>query len=184
TPSNYMLRFNANSYVEGRVYRRANAPTLPNVSVPNLPQRGSVNVGGNTITLQGGDYSEIRMTNRNGVLRLGDPNSAEPIEYVFRDSTFNNGRVEILGPVKIYFTSAFSIKSGFSFGNENRPEDLQIFVTSGELDVQSGGLLSARLVAPNSGVTFRGNFRGTLVACYLNIYGNGVAFTLPPIITQ
>jgi type II secretory pathway pseudopilin PulG len=181
-PSNYLFRFNANSYLDGKLYRRANPPDFPTVVLPTgLSVFGGVTVGNQTVTLASGDYSNISLNNNNSVLRLGTPGATEPIDYIFRGANFNNGRIEVLSPVRVFFPSGFNI-NGVIIGDVNQPEKLEIQVANGGVNMNSQSTLAARLVAPNSNVQLNGTFRGSLIARTLTVNGNGVAFTLPPII--
>lgn len=185
-PANYLFRFNANSYLDGKVFRRANPPEFPVVTLPTgLPTRGSVDLKSNSSpparTLIGGDYSSIAINADNNIIRLGVANSTEPVEYIFRNANFNKGRIEIIGPARLYFPNGFNV-SGTVVGNIDNPGLLEIEVASGSVNVNSSGTLAARLTAPASTVSLNGIFRGTLIARELRVNGNGVAFTLPPII--
>ncbi len=185
-PSNYLFRFNANSYLDGKVFRRANPPVFPTVTLPTgLPSRGSIDLKSNsnppTVTLLGGDYSSISIGADNNIIYVGVAGATEPTEYIFRNVNLNKGRIVPLGPVKISFPNGFNVSSAV-FGDVNQPELLRIEVINGSVNVNSGGTLSARLTAPNSTVSLNGIFRGTLIATELKVNGNGVAFTLPPII--
>lgn len=186
TPSNYLFRFNANSYLDGKVYRRANPPEFPVVTMPTgLVSQGSIDLKSNsnpqTVTLAGGDYSSISMGGDNNIIYVGVAGATEPTQYIFRNANLNKGQIIPLGPVVITFPNGFNVSAAV-FGDVNHPELLQIEVITGSVNVNSGGTLSARLIAPNSTVSLNGIFRGTLIAKELKVNGNGVAFTLPPII--
>jgi hypothetical protein len=155
---------------------------MPVVVLPTgLPVFGSVTVGNQIVVLQGGDYSGITLNNNGSVLRLGTPGATQPTDYIFRNANLNNGKIEVLGPVRVFFNSGFNI-NGVTMGNANQPELLEIQVVSGGVNMNSQSSLNSRLIAPNSNVQLNGNFRGSLIAKQLTVNGNGVAFTLPPII--
>lgn len=186
TPANYLFRFNANSYLDGKVYRRANPPAFPVVTLPTgLPNRGSVDLKSNsnppTVTLLGGSYSNVSMSADNNIIYLGVAGSTEPTKYIFGNVNLNKGQIIPVGPVILSFPNGFNVNAAV-MGNVNQPELLQIEVISGNVNVNSNGTLAARLIAPNSTVSLNGIFRGTLIAKELKVNGNGVAFTLPPII--
>lgn len=186
TPANYLFRFNANSYLDGKVYRRSNPPAFPVVTLPTgLPNRGSIDLKSNsnppTPTLLPGNYSNVSIGGDNNIIYLGVAGATEPSRYIFGNVNLNKGRIIPVGPVILSFPNGFNV-NGAVMGNVNQPELLQIEVITGSVNVNSGGTLAARLVAPNSTVTLNGIFRGTLIAKELKVNGNGVAFTLPPII--
>jgi len=137
------------------------------------------------LTLLSGYYENVSMGADNNTLYLGVAGSTTPTVYRFGNFNFNKGKIKVLGPVELYFSGGFNVSAGI-FGNgpevgvPAQPELLKILVTSGSVNVNSGGAMYAQLVAPSSTVTINGTFQGSLVANDLKINGNGVAFTLPP----
>jgi len=184
SPSNYTFRFNANSYLAGKVYRRADPPSIPTVTIPTgLTNMGSIDLKRNdpVATLLPGKYTSVSMGDSGNVVRLGIAGSTEPSVYLIENLNLNKGRVEILGPVVLTVPSGFTVGAAV-FGNVSDPGLLQINVVAGGATVNSGGTLHARLVAPSSTVTINGNFSGSLIAKELKVNSNGVTFTLPPIV--
>lgn len=184
TPSTYSFRFNANSYLEGKVYRRANPPEFPEVILPvGLPSMGNIDMKSDTppTNLAPGRYSSVSMGSDSNILRLGVAGSEEPTVYQFDNANFNKGAIEMLGPVVLYFPNGFNL-SQVVMGDVDQPQLLEIQVATGSVNVNSSGTLASRLIAPSSTVSLNGVFRGTLIAKELKVNGNGVAFTLPPII--
>lgn len=181
TPTNYTVKLTKSAYIEGKIYRRADPPPAP--AVPTVPT--DLVVRTNTLSgvfqtnIPAGVYSNrITMNNTNSVLRLG---AAGPLvsQYVFVGNTWNKGRVEILGPVEIYFRDGFDNK-GVIFGSSNNvaaftAAPLVINVMTNAVDITGGGAVYASMWAANSAVTI-GNasfFYGSIYARTLTVSPGG-----------
>lgn len=182
TPTNYTVKLTKSAYIEGKIYRRADAPPPPAVPVvpTGLPVYTNTISGAFTNTILPGVYSNrITMNTTNSLLRLGVAGSGSVAQYVFSGNTWNKGRVEILGPVEIYFLSGFDNK-GVTFGNSNSialgsTTSLRINVMTNAVDITGGGSVFASLWAANSAVTV-GNasfFYGSLYAQTLTVSPGG-----------
>lgn len=179
SPSNYRLNIDGSAYIEGKIFRRATAPPLPSVTVPTgLTNFGSVS---GSRTLPPGEYTSVT-ANGSDVINIGDPNATTPQQYIFDALNLNSGaRINVLGPVIVTMTTNPSI-SGI-FGNSAHPEYLQLNVSvGGNFNMNSSAALYAKLVAPYSNVTLNNIFVGSVVANSLTVNGNGISFTLPPVI--
>jgi len=111
------------------------------------------------------------------VLRLGTPGSTT--QYIFAGNTWSKGRVEVLGPVEIFFLDGFDNK-GVVFGSSNNivagsTATLRMNVMTNSVDITGGGAVYASLWAANSAVTV-GNasfFYGSMYASTLTVAPNG-----------
>ena len=94
-------------------------------------------------------------------------------QYIFSGHFFNSGRVEILGPVEIYFTSGWT-NSGVVFGSTNTQGQLRINVLGGDVDIKSGGALYGNIWATNAiAVGNRGILFGNIYAQTLTVAPDG-----------
>jgi hypothetical protein len=95
-------------------------------------------------------------------------------QYVFGSGTWSRGRVEILGPVEIYFTAGFN-NTGTIFGSTNTVALTAINIMSGDVGISSDGAVFATMLALESNVNVgnRGTFVGSLSANTLNVAPNG-----------
>jgi len=177
TPTNYTIKLTKSAFIEGKIYRRADPPPPP--PPPVLPQGLTVYtnaVTGNPATnLPSGVYTNtINVSTAAAVLRLGIEGSQVASQYVFGAGTWSRGRVEILGPVEIYFTAGFN-NTGTIFGSTNTVALTTINVMSGNVGISSDGAVFATMLALDSNVNVgnRGTFVGSLSANTLNVAPNG-----------
>ena len=180
TPNNYTVKLTKSAYIEGKIYRRADAPPPPPVPIvpSGLPVFTNSISGTFTNAIPSGVYSNrITMNSTNSVLRLGTPGSSS--QYIFSGNTWNKGTVEVLGPVEIFFLDGFDNK-GVIFGSSNNvvlgsTASLRINVMTNAVDITGGGTVYASVWAANSAVTV-GNasfFYGSLYAKTLTVAPNG-----------
>lgn len=170
TPTNYTVKLTKSAYIEGKIYRRADAPPPPATPVvpSGLPVRSNTISGTFQTNLPSGVYSNlITMNSTNSVLRLGTPGSTT--QYVFAGNTWNKGTVEVLGSVEVFFLSGFDNK-GVAFGssnniNSNSPTSLRINVMTNAVDITGGGSVYATMWAGRSAITV-----GNASSFYGNIY--------------
>lgn len=180
TPTNYTVKLTKNAYIEGKIYRRADAPPPP--TVPTVPEGLPVNstnfTGVYTSTIASGVYSNnINMNNPATVLQLGTPGSLS--KYIFTGNTWNKGTVEVLGPVEIYFLDGFNNK-GVKFGDTNNivlgsTASLRINVMTNAVDLSGGAEVYANLWGAGSEVKV-GNgsfFYGSIYAKTLKVDPGG-----------
>lgn len=180
TPTNYTVKLTRSAFIEGKIYRRADAPPPPAVPVVPLGLPVSTNTlsGAFTNTIPSGIYSNrITMNNTNSVLRLGTPGSTT--QYVFAGNTWSKGRVEVLGPVEVFFLDGFDNK-GVIFGSSNNivmgsTATLRINVMTNSVDLTGGAALYSSMWAANSAVTVGNDsfFYGSLYARTLTVAPNG-----------
>ncbi len=202
-PNNYTVRFNNNAVVQGKVYRRSTPPLFPTVSAPpsptnsngvniNSPQSTPINPaltanvnlnnGAGDVKLSPGSYGSLNASSGTSFV-IGDPNSTTPQVYSFKGLNLNSGsQLKVVGPVILTMSGNLFINGGSILGNSAHPEWLQLNMYSGDFQVNSNGQAYARVVAPKNNVGLDGTFTGSVVAKYLRINGNGVAFTVPPVI--
>lgn len=186
SPANYTFKFLSDTYIEGKVYRRANAPAVPTITLPtDLVFRGNVTLSSGNRTLEGGHYGSVSVSGTSSVLRLGVAGSATPTVYRFDTLSLTRGRVEILGPVIVTVANGFTVGSSMIMGNSSDPGRLQLQMFAGNLSVE--GDLFARVIAPTSKVSVGngGYMNGSLVAREMEIAPNGEAvFSIPPLIAN
>lgn len=182
TPTNYTVKLTKSAYIEGKIYRRSDAPAPP--AVPTVPAGLTSYTNGISGVFQTnippGIYSNvITMNATNSVLRLGTAGSSITAQYIFTQNTWNKGRVEVLGPVEIFFLNGFDNK-GVTFGSSNNivtnsAASLRINVMTNAVDLTGGATVYASLWAGNSAVTV-GNgsfFYGSIYATTLTVSPGG-----------
>ena len=196
-PNNYFVTFNSGAVIQGKVYRRATPPTMPAVSNPPNPSNGNyytlnggsatisaneygnANVNSGTLTLNPGNYGNF---NVGGTLVLGVPGATVPAVYNFQGMNLNSGsKVVIVGPVVL--TMRYGLNANSEIGNAANPDWLQLQMAGGDFTMNSSAKVYAKVVAPNNTVNLNGTFNGSVAAKTLVINGNGIAFTLPPVVS-
>lgn len=183
----YTVKITTSTFIEGKIYRNVDVPTnavaVPNIGVTNRVT-GTFDGEPPEILVAGVYSNNIRLNNTNAVLRLGVAGSSEVTQYVFSGGTWSKGRVEILGPVQIFYTTGF-VNSGVAFGSTNTIDNLKIYVTAanGDVDIRSGGAIYGNLWVTNAAspanrndviVGNGGIFYGNITAQYLNVAPGGV----------
>ena len=182
TPTNYTVKLTPSAYIEGKIYRRADAPPPP--AVPTVP--AGLTVYTNSISgvfqtnIPPGVYSNrITMNSTNSILRLGTAGSGVTSQYVFTGNTWNKGTVQVLGPVEIFFLDGFNNK-GVLFGSSSNivvgsTASLRINVMTNAVDLSGGASVYAALWAGTSAVSV-GNasfFYGSIYAATLTVSPGG-----------
>lgn len=175
-PSNYEFRGTETSRIDGKLYRRADPPPVssekpglpPEIALSNAP----VTVSGARF-LESGSYA-VTLNNTNSVLQLGTPGNLT--KYVFgAGSTWSAGRVEVLGPVQIFFDSNVSI-SGVTFGGSNTIFQTGFVVMSNySVSIGSGAAVYGQFEARDSvlSVGNDGAFYGSAFALEVAVAGRG-----------
>jgi len=181
-PRNYEVRVAETARIDGKLFRRADPPAVDTVK-PGLPpeitlSNAPVTIAG-TNTLAGGSYA-VTLNNTNAVLQLGVP--GDLTKYVFGPgSTWSAGRVEILGPVQIYFNSNVTF-SGVTFGGSNSIAQTGFVVMSNySVTINNGGAVYGQFEARDStltvgsggGQTISGSFFGSAFAREVAVAGSG-----------
>ncbi len=183
----YTVKITTSTFIEGKIYRNVDLPTntfaVPAIGVTNVVTGTFRGDSGATNLLVPGIYSNnIALTRTNSVLRLGTGNTNQVAQYVFSGGDWSKGRVEIVGPVQIFYTTGFT-NSGVIFGSTNTVDLLSVFVTSGNADVEfkSGGEFYGSLWVTNatSGrndvtVGNGSSLFGSVTAEYLSIAPGGI----------
>ena len=176
TPRNYEFRGTETSRIDGKLYRRADPPPVttqkpglpPEIALSNAP----VTVSG-TQLLQSGSYA-VTLDNTNSVLQLGRAGTLT--KYVFgAGSTWTAGRVEIAGPVQVFFNSNVSM-SGITFGNSNSIYQTGFVVMSNySVSIGSGATVYGQFEARDSvlSVGNDGAFYGSAFALEVAVAGRG-----------
>lgn len=176
TPRNYEFRGTETSRIDGKLYRRADPPPVttqkpglpPEIALSNAP----VTVSG-TQLLQSGSYA-VTLNNTNSVLQLGRAGTLT--KYVFgAGSTWTAGRVEIAGPVQIFFNSNVSM-SGITFGSSNSIYQTGFVVMSNySVSIGSGATVYGQFEARDSvlSVGNDGAFYGSAFAFEVAVSGRG-----------
>jgi len=175
-PSKYQFRGTETSRIDGKLYRRADPPLVTSQK-PALPSEialsnAAVTVSG-TNALASGSYA-LTLNNSNSVLRIGSVGNLT--KYVFgAGSTWSAGRVEILGPVQIFFNSNVSM-SGITFGTSNSIYQTGFVVMSNySVSIGSGGAVYGQFEARDSvlSVGNDGAFYGSAFAYEVSVSGRG-----------
>jgi prepilin-type N-terminal cleavage/methylation domain-containing protein len=175
-PSNYEFRGTETSRIDGKLYRRADPPPVTSEKPPlpsDIPLVNTPVTVSGTNSLGSGSYA-VTLNNSNSVLRLGSP--GDLTKYVFGPgSTWSAGRVEILGPVQIYFNSNFDI-SGVTFGSSNSIYQTGFVVMSNySVSIGSGATVYGQFEARDSvfSVGNDGAFYGSAFAFEVAVSGRG-----------
>lgn len=175
-PKDYEFRGTETSRIDGKLYRRADPPPVatekpglpPEIGLSNAP----VTVSG-TQPLDSGSYA-VTLNDTNSVLQLGRAGTLT--KYVFGPgSTWSAGRVDILGPVQIFFNSAFDI-SGVTFGDTNSIYQTGFVVMSNySVSIGSGATVYGQFEARDSvlSVGNDGAFYGSAFAFEVSVSGRG-----------
>lgn len=181
-PSNYEVRVNSSARIDGKLYRRADPPAISSEK-PELPSEialtnTAVTVSG-TQSLAGGSYA-VTLNNIDSVLQLGAPGTLT--QYVFGPgSTWTAGRVEILGPVQVYFNANTTI-SGVTFGSSaNIAETGLVVMSVYSITINNKGAVYGQFEARDSiitvgsggGQTISGSFFGSAFAREVSVAGSG-----------
>jgi len=208
TPTNYVITFNNNSYITGKIFRRSERYTLTPLNVATFPVKPSsaslslsgpvsgplsasnvANVTLNTtsvgsVTLLPGTYGNMT-ANNNSKFVLGNAADPEtPVVYSFDSLTLNSGGdVVIVGRVILNIRNSFALSNGAVFGNVDRPDWLQINVwSSSNVNVASGSSVYGRIFAPNNTIAFNNGstLNGSVSARGLDLNSSSVVFSLSP----
>lgn len=225
-PANYRVLIQDSAKVEGKVFRRAAAPPLPTVDNPGSKSNNnskqydswtlnpsnpahlsttvdpSVNSGvalstNAVLTLLPGNYGNV--VAYDGVLRLGNPDNPDEVQYYSFESLQVSGGagIEVVGKVVVtikFGGSAMRIDNNGFFGNAAHPDWLQlnVYTTSApsqytqQVLVASGGKFYGRINAPKGLVTFQEQaiFNGSVTAYKIQMTGSAganIVFSLPPV---
>jgi prepilin-type N-terminal cleavage/methylation domain-containing protein len=207
-PTNYVITFNNNSYITGKIFRRSERYTLTPLNVATFPVKPSsaslslsgpvanplsasnvANVTLNTtsvgsVTLLPGTYGNMT-ANNNSKFVLGNAADPEtPVVYNFDSLTLNSGGdVVIVGRVILNIRNSFALSNGAVFGNVDRPDWLQINVwSSSNINVASGSSVYGRIFAPNNTIAFNNGstLNGSVSARNLELNSSSVVFSLSP----
>jgi hypothetical protein len=203
-PSNYVIRLNSGSIIEGKIFRRVNVFVPPPVPAPPGPSNGSSvnlgsqpanplnpNAGGNVnlnggagnVTLLPGNWGQLNTAGGTSFV-IGTVGATTPSVYNFQRLNLNsNSQLKIVGPVILTLANGVTVNSSV-MGNVAHPEWLNLRIASGDFTVNSGASAYADLTAPDSRVNLNGTFTGSVVARSLSINGNGVAVTQATITEQ
>lgn len=145
------VKINPGGYVDGKVFRNVDVPDTPDIPViiPPFPTNTAQVVGPtNTMFLPGFVFGPgvtnmptntvpytVNMTNPNAVLVLGT--NTTPLvtnRYFFNPGTWRAGRVEVRGPVEIFFSGNF-VNEGVQFGTNSSARSTVIYVTNGSVSI-------------------------------------------------
>ena len=208
TPTNYVITFNNNSYITGKIFRRSERYTLTPLNVANFPPKTSssslslsgpvseplsaTNVASVTlnttsvgsVTLLPGTYGNMT-ANNNSKFVLGNAADPEtPVIYNFDSLTLNSGGdVVIVGRVILNIRNSFALSNGAVLGNVDQPDWLQINVwSSAYINIASGSSVYGRIYAPNNSIAFNNGstLNGSVSAKDLSLNSASVVFSLSP----
>ncbi len=196
-PSNYTIRFNSGSTLEGKVYRRINIFVPPPVAPPPGPSNNNnanlnsqpsaplsassaaninLNNGAGEVTLLPGNWGNMNAGSGTTFI-LGTPGSTTPTVYNFQSLNLNsNSTLRVVGPIILTLDRGPNISTA-TMGNVDHPEWLNLRISSGSFAINSSSAAYADLNAPDSNVNLNGTFTGSVIGKTLTINGNGVAIT-------
>ncbi len=196
-PSNYTIRLNSGSKIEGKVYRRVNIFVPPPVAAPPAPSNNNnaninsqpsaplnataaanvnLNNGAGEVVLNPGNWGNMNSGSGTSFI-IGTVGATTPTVYNFQSLNLNsNSQLKVVGPVILTIDRGLNLSSSV-LGNVDRPEWLNLRIHSGNFSINSGAAGYADLNAPDSSVNLNGIFTGSVVAKTLSINGNGVAIT-------
>jgi hypothetical protein len=207
-PTNYVITFNNNSYITGKIFRRSERYTLTPLNVSAFPAKTSssslslsgpvseplsatnvANVTLNTtsvgsVTLLPGTYGNMT-ANNNSKFVLGNAQDPEtPVIYNFDSLTLNSGGdVVIVGRVILNIRNSFALSNGAIFGNQANPDWLQVNVwSSSNINIASGSSVYGRIYAPNNTIAFNNGstLNGSVSARNLELNSTSIVFSLSP----
>jgi type II secretory pathway pseudopilin PulG len=208
TPTNYVITFNNNSYITGKIFRRAERYTLTPLNVATFPAKTSssslsvsgpvsqplsasnvANVTLNTtsvgsVTLLPGTYGNMTANNDSKFILGNAADPETPVVYNFDSLTLNSGGdVVIVGRVILNLRNGFNLSNGAIFGNSANPDWLQINVWNANVNVASGSSVYGRIFAPNNTIAFNNGsvLNGSVSARTLELNSTSVVFSLSPV---
>jgi len=208
SPTNYVITFNNNSYITGKIFRRTERYTLTPLDVATFPPKTSsaslslsgpvseplsadnvANVTLNTtsvgsVQLLPGTYGNMT-ANNNSKFVLGNADDPEtPVVYSFDSLALNSGGdVVIVGRVILNIRNSFALSNGAVLGNIDRPDWLQINVwSSSSINIASGSSIYGRIFAPDNTIAFNNGstLDGSVSARNLQLNSSSVVFSLSP----
>ncbi len=196
-PSNYRIRLNSGSRIEGKIYRRISIEEPPSVAAPPGPNNNrnnnvnsqpsaplnandaaniNLNNGAGRVELRPGNWGNIN-TGSGTTLVIGNVGDTTPTVYNFQRMNVNsNSTLEVVGPVILTLDNGINLSSAV-MGNVDHPEWLNLRIHSGNFAINSNATAYTDLNAPESNVNLNGTFRGSVIAKTLSVNGNGVAIT-------
>lgn len=206
-PTNYVITFNNNSYITGKIFRRIERYTLTRLNTNSFPVKTSsaslslngpvgaplsatnvANVTLNTSTvgsvpLLPGTYGNMT-ANNNSKFVLGDAaNPDVPLTYSFDRLALNSeADLVIVGRVILNIRNGFAINNGSVVGNVDHPDWLQINVWNGNVAANSGSSIYGRLYVPGHRVDLNNGsvLTGSVSANALQINSSATVFSLSP----
>jgi hypothetical protein len=208
SPTNYVITFNNNSYITGKIFRRSERYSLTPLNVATFPAKtssASLSLSGpvatplsasnvatvtlnttsvGSVSLLPGTYGNMT-ANNNSKFVLGNAADPEtPVVYNFDSLTLNSGGdVVIVGRVILNIRNSFALSNGAILGNDSRPDWLQINVwSSSNINVASGSSVYGRIFAPNNTIAFNNGsvLNGSVSARTLELNSTSVVFSLSP----
>ncbi|MDX6694606.1 MAG: hypothetical protein QOF02_2209 [Blastocatellia bacterium] len=213
SPSNYMITFNSNLVLPGKIHTRADAMPLPTdipTSVPAAAGTRTVNINTANDVASIGNWATVRdlnVTPANLVINVPPGNynnftvnSASRLNFVAGTYNFSgtinlNGgaSIQTTGKVNINIGQAFNLNQGFIIPGANTlPGDVHLnAISTGGCNLNGTSQVTALIRCPNSTFNLNGtspNVTGQVIASYLNINtgkitGNA-SITPPPDTTQ
>ncbi len=207
TPTNYVITFNNNSYITGKIFRRIERYTLTPLNVASFPVKTSsaslslngpvaaplsatnvANVTLNTtsvgsVPLLPGTYGNMTANNDSKFV-LGNAASPDtPVTYSFDSLQLNSSAdLVIVGRVILNIRNGFAVNNGSVLGNSANPDWLQINVWNGNVAANSGSSIYGRLYVPGHRVDLNNGsvLTGAVTANALQINSSATVFSLSP----
>jgi prepilin-type N-terminal cleavage/methylation domain-containing protein len=210
TPTNYVITFNNNSYITGKIFRRIERYTLTRLNVATFPAKTSsatLNLNGPVgaplsatnvadVTLNTGTVGSVPLlpgtygnmtANNNSKFVLGNATNPDVIQTYSFDSLQLNSEADlvIVGRVVLNIRNGFAINNGSVLGNVANPDWLQINVWNGNVAANSGSSIYGRLYVPGHRVDLNNGsvLNGSVSANALQINSSATVFSLSPSIS-
>lgn len=207
TPTNYVITFNNNSYITGKIFRRSERYTLTPLNVATFPAKTSsaslslsgpvatplsasnvANITLNTtsvgsVTLLPGTYGNMTANNDSKFVLGNAADPETPVVYNFDSLALNSGGdVVIVGRVIINLRNAFNLSNGAVLGNAAHPDWLQINVWNANVNIASGSSVYGRIYAPNNTIAFNNGstLNGSVSAKTMELNSTSIVFSLSP----
>ena len=192
SPSNYSVNINGNATL-GYLVKQSDPIALDAVAAPpNSRGTRSVNVNNARDVAAIGAWNTVRDLNFNGgapdisvpagtygnfnvnggALVLGTPNDNSPDVYNFQNLSFNGqSQLKVVGPVVVTVRNGLNV--GSVWGSSQNQAWLQLNISNGGTNINSGAAIYGAVRAPNGSVNVNGVVWGSVQADRLTINNGG-----------
>ena len=191
SPSNYTVTLK-NGATLGSLVTQSDPIALDNVATPpnsrgtrsvNINNAGDVaaigawnsvrdlTINGNVdVAVPAGTYGNFNVNN--GALILGTPNDSSPDVYNFQNLNFNSGsRLKCVGPIIVTVRNSMNVNG--VLGSSQNQAWLQLNISNGGLNINSGATIYGAVRAPGGSVQISGTVWGSVQADRLTVNSGG-----------